>query len=307
MERWEQLLRELVCFVPRCEGPEDSWLRGRLYRERGGRAWIRECELSGRALEWEAERRPPVPGEPKSNREKRKEMMLELKDSVGVYEGSAQRMEGRLRHKQGKKDWHWGWKLSGPIIVRWKAEHRPSPAQPNAEERRRITEMLAVAGSVKFGEFVLASGRTSSVYIDVKRAWTEPARLDMMAAALARRVGDADRLAGMELGAVPLVVATALRTGLPYLIIRKAANDHGTRQRFEGKISPGAKVLLIEDVSSTGSSALESVRVIRGAGGAVARALVVVDRGMGAIARLETEGVALEPLVALADIPGAGA
>ena len=172
-------------------------------------------------------------------------------------------------------------------------------------ERQQIVDLLLASGSVRFGQFTLASGQTSRVYIDVKRAWTDPARLTIMAEALARRVGDADRLAGMELGAVPLVVATALRTGRPYLVIRKAAKDHGTRQRFEGEIPPGARVLLLEDVSSTGGSALESVQIIREAGGRVSRALVVIDRGMGAIERLRAEGVALEPLVTLAEIPGA--
>jgi len=179
-------------------------------------------------------------------------------------------------------------------------ENRPA-------ERQQIIDLLLDSGSVRFGQFTLASGLTSKVYIDVKRAWTDPARLTVMAEALARRVGDADRLAGMELGAVPLVVATALRSGRPYLVIRKATKEHGTRQRFEGEIPPGARVLLIEDTSSTGGSAMESVRIIREAGGVVTRALVVVDRGMGAIERMKAEGITLEPLVTLAEIPGANA
>ncbi|MCI4353453.1 MAG: orotate phosphoribosyltransferase [Thermoplasmata archaeon] len=173
------------------------------------------------------------------------------------------------------------------------------------EERRQIIDLLLSSGSVRFGQFTLTSGQTSNVYIDVKRAWTDPTRLMAMADALARRVGDAERLAGMELGAVPLVVATALKTQRPFVVIRKGARDHGTRQRFEGEIPTGARVLLIEDTSSTGGSAMESVRIIRSAGGVVTRALVVVDRGMGAIERLQSEGVALEPLVRLAEIPGA--
>jgi orotate phosphoribosyltransferase len=177
----------------------------------------------------------------------------------------------------------------------------------NASERERIVEVLLASGAVRFGNFVLASGQSSKVYIDVKRAWTEPARLSVMAEALARRVGKADRLAGMELGAVPLVVATALLTGRPYVVIRKAAKDHGTRQRFEGDIPTGAHVVLIEDTSSTGGSAMESVRVIREAGGVVTRALVVVDREMGAVELLKAEGILLEPLVRIGEIPGAGA
>jgi orotate phosphoribosyltransferase len=143
------------------------------------------------------------------------------------------------------------------------------------------------------------------VYIDVKRAWTDPARLGVLAAALARRVGTTDRLGGMELGAVPLVVALALRTGHPDIVLRKAAKEHGTRQAFEGEIPAGARVLLIEDVSTTGGSSLRSVEIIRGAGGLVDRALVVVDRESGARERLGAVGVHLEPLVTLSELRGA--
>ena len=177
----------------------------------------------------------------------------------------------------------------------------------SAAERRQIVDLLVSCGAVRFGQFTLASGQTSNVYIDVKRAWTDPGRLSVLAEALARRVGSAQRLAGMELGAVPLVVGAALRSGLPYVVIRKAAKDHGTKQRFEGDIPAGSRVLLIEDASTTGGSALESIRIIRDAGGVITEALVVVDREMGAIDRLRSEGVHLVPLVTLGEIPGAGA
>jgi orotate phosphoribosyltransferase len=168
-----------------------------------------------------------------------------------------------------------------------------------------IVAALLDAAAVRFGEFTLASGEKSDVYIDVKRAWTDPRRLDLLARALAVRVGSADRLAGMELGAVPLVVATALRTGLPYVVLRKAAKEHGTRQAFEGDLPPGTHVLLLEDVSTTGGSSLRSVEIIRAAGGVVDRALVVVDRESGARERLAASGVRLEPLVTLSELRGA--
>jgi orotate phosphoribosyltransferase len=172
----------------------------------------------------------------------------------------------------------------------------PAPSAPTAEEIGRI---LLEAGAVRFGEFTLASGEKSDVYIDVKRAWTDPSRLERLAVALAARAGSEERLAGMELGAVPLVVAVALRTRRPYVVLRKAAKDHGTRQRFEGEIPAGARVLLIEDVSTTGGSTAASVEIVRAAGGRVDRALVVVDRESGAAARLAEMGVRLEPLVTL--------
>ena len=172
-------------------------------------------------------------------------------------------------------------------------------------EPAEVARILLDAGAVRFGEFTLASGEKSDVYIDVKKAWTDPARLDRLAAALAARAGADDRFAGMELGAVPLVVAVALRTGKPYVVLRKAAKDHGTRQRFEGEIPPGSRVLLIEDVTTTGGSTVASVEIVRSAGGTVDRALVVVDRESGASARLASVGVRLEPLVTLSALRSA--
>jgi orotate phosphoribosyltransferase len=172
-------------------------------------------------------------------------------------------------------------------------------------EHGDIVRALLDAGAVRFGEFTLTSGEKSDVYIDVKRAWTDPGRLDVLARALAARVGNSERLAGMELGAVPLVVATALRTGRPFVILRKAAKEHGTRQPYEGDVPSGAHVLLIEDVATTGGSSERSVEILRGAGGTVDRALVVVDREVGARERLGALGVRLEPLVTMSELRGA--
>ncbi len=174
----------------------------------------------------------------------------------------------------------------------------------SAAERTATARMLLDCGAVRFGEFTLTSGQRSDVYIDVKRAWTDPGRLSTLAGALAGRVGTVQRLAGMELGAVPLVVATALRVGLPFVILRKALRDHGTRQRLEGEVRPGDRVLLIEDVVSTGGSAVESVHLLREAGAVVERALAVVDRGMGGGERLRSDGVALEALVSMEELRG---
>jgi orotate phosphoribosyltransferase len=168
-----------------------------------------------------------------------------------------------------------------------------------------LIRTLVDAEAVRFGTFTLASGETSDVYVDVKRAWPSPDRLDVIARALTARLGPAERLAGMELGAVPLVVAVAMRARLPYVILRKTAKEHGTKQPFEGEIVPGGHVLLIEDVSTTGGSSVRSVEIIRAAGGIVDRALVVVDREAGARERLAEVGVRLEPLTTLSRLRGA--
>ncbi len=165
--------------------------------------------------------------------------------------------------------------------------------------------MLTSSGAVRFGTFTLASGQRSDVYVDIKRAWTDPGRLALIAHELAARVRSEDRIAGMELGAVPLVVATALATGTPYAVVRKQAKAHGTAQRIEGEVPAGARVLVIEDVSTTGGSSVETVEVLRSAGGIVDRVLVVVDRESGARERLASIGVALDALATLSELRGA--
>ena len=178
--------------------------------------------------------------------------------------------------------------------------------EPTEEERAAVVGMLRASGAVKFGSFRLASGATSSVYVDIKWAWTDPARLRLLARALARRVDDAEWLAGLELGAVPLVVATALETGRPYVVVRKAPKGHGTQSRIEGAVPPGARVVLLEDVTTTGGSVAETVTVLRSAGARVDRVVAVVDREAGARERLASIGVALDALATLSDL-GEGA
>ena len=168
-----------------------------------------------------------------------------------------------------------------------------------------IARELLDAGAVRFGSFTLASGATSDVYIDVKRAWPDPRRLDGLARALAAKVGVEERLAGMELGAVPLVVAVALRVGKPFVVLRKAPKEHGTRQPFEGEIPSGSSVLLIEDVTTTGGSTARSVEIVRAAGGRIDRALVVVDRESGAAETMRELGVRLEPLLTMSQLRAA--
>ncbi len=176
------------------------------------------------------------------------------------------------------------------------AEGPASPAE--------LAELLVAAGAVRFGHFTLTSGESSDVYIDVKKAWTDPGTLRRLARALAQRVGGADRLAGMELGAVPLVVAVALETGLPYVVLRKEAKQHGTRQAYEGTLVRGERVVLLEDVTTTGGSTARSVGIVREAGALVEEAVTVVDRERGARELLAGLGVRLESLVRLSELKG---
>ncbi|MFB6352945.1 MAG: orotate phosphoribosyltransferase, partial [Halobacteriales archaeon] len=140
-----------------------------------------------------------------------------------------------------------------------------------------LIRALLDADAVRFGEFELAHGGTSDYYVDKYRFETDPDCLAAVARAFAERVGD-ETLAGVALGAVPLVAVTSVETGNPYVVVRKSKKEYGTGNRIEGTLEPGERVVVLEDVATTGTSALEAVEALREAGATVERVIVVVDR-----------------------------
>jgi len=131
------------------------------------------------------------------------------------------------------------------------------------------------------GDFVLSSGERSNFYVDKYLFSTDPDLLRDVADALAARLPEGiERLAGVELGAVPLVVATALATGLPYVIVRKAAKEYGSSvgQSIEGNLYRGERVALVEDVVTTGTQAVRAAGNLLEAGAEVATIVAVLDR-----------------------------
>ncbi|MFB6123431.1 MAG: orotate phosphoribosyltransferase [Haloferacaceae archaeon] len=164
-----------------------------------------------------------------------------------------------------------------------------------------LIDALRAADAVKFGEFELAHGGTSEYYVDKYLFETDPDCLRLVAEAFAERVGDA-KLAGVALGAVPLVAVTSVETGAPYVIARKRAKEYGTGNLIEGRLTEGEEVVVLEDIATTGTSALEAVEALREAGAVVSRVLVVVDREEGARERLADHGVELEALLTARDL-----
>jgi orotate phosphoribosyltransferase len=126
---------------------------------------------------------------------------------------------------------------------------------------------------------VLSSGERSRFYVDKYLFSTEPELLWELAGALSERLpGGLDRLAGVELGAVPLVAALSLYTGLPYVIVRRSAKDYGTARNVEGTLRAGERLALVEDVVTTGTQALQAARGLADTGCEVEKILAVLDR-----------------------------
>lgn len=132
------------------------------------------------------------------------------------------------------------------------------------------------------GEFVLSSGLKSRFYVDKYLFSTEPGLLRELARALAGELAEGtERLAGVELGAVPLVAAVSLETGLPFVIVRKQKKGHGANAGggVEGRaLGRGERVTLVEDVVTTGAQALKAAAELEAAGAEIARIVAVLDR-----------------------------
>lgn len=155
------------------------------------------------------------------------------------------------------------------------------------------------------GDFVLRSGRRSRYYLDKYRFETRPELLaplgERLAAAVAEHEPEATLLAGPELGAVALATAASLVSGLPFVIVRKAAKEYGTSNRLEGVYEQGERACVLEDVVTSGGALLEAVQALREAGLEVRTAVCVVDRQEGGADELARDGVRLRSLFRAGD------
>ncbi len=163
-----------------------------------------------------------------------------------------------------------------------------------------IADLLLRHKAIEFGEFTLASGKKSPYYIDVKSAVTNPDLLVAIASAIAH-THTFDVVAGVAVGGIPLAVATSIITKKPYAIIRAAEKSHGKKDVIIGTVKD-TDVLLVEDVTTSGGSALYGIGALRAAGARADRVVTVVDREQGAGEMLRQQGVRLLPLVKVSEI-----
>ncbi len=142
---------------------------------------------------------------------------------------------------------------------------------------RRLKEV----GAIRFGEFVLSSGQKSNVYIDIKHACTYPDILKLIAELMSEVIRDVefDKIACIELGGVPIAVALSLKLEKPVVIFRKRKKEYGVKDDCVGVVNPGERFVVVEDVTTTGKSALSVVERVKSRGGRVVMILSVVNRG----------------------------
>jgi orotate phosphoribosyltransferase len=169
-------------------------------------------------------------------------------------------------------------------------------------DRTELIERIAAVALLR-GTFTLRSGRVSSYYLDKYLFETQPDILAALAHCFAEHIDAAvDRLAGAELGGIPLVTAASMATGKPSVLIRNQKKDYGTAKQIEGVLHAGERVLIVEDVVTSGGQVLEGAQVLRDAGAEVVKVVSVIDRQEGGRAKIEAAGLQYESLFTKTDL-----
>ncbi len=153
------------------------------------------------------------------------------------------------------------------------------------------------------GDFTLRSGRKSKYYLDKYLFETQPDILKALGERFAKHVdANVDRLAGAELGGIPLVTAAAMATGKPSVLIRNQKKDYGTAKQLEGVLKAGDRIVIVEDIATTGGQVLEAAKVIEETGAKVVKIVAVIDRQEGAREKIEGAGYVFASLFTKTDL-----
>ncbi len=187
----------------------------------------------------------------------------------------------------------------------------PATALRVSDPRRdRLREIIEEKSLITGRTFTLASGRTSSFFVNLKQTMLDPEGANLLAD-LVLDVMEAQgihNIGGLEMGAVPLVSAVCTksfeRIPVNAFFVRKSVKDHGAVQLIDGHLDEGSEVLIIDDVVTTGGSAIQAAEAVRTRGCHVSKILAIVDRQEGGRENLVKQGFELISLLERSDFPG---
>ena len=168
--------------------------------------------------------------------------------------------------------------------------------------KEELKKLLFETGAVKTGDFTLSSGKKSNLYIDCRKVTLHPRGAKLIGRIILEKIKGLkiDAVGGLTLGADPIISTVVALSDLPGFIVRKKEKEHGTKQKIEGLIEPGWNVLIVEDVSTSGASALQAIEAVEALGAKVAKVISVVDREEGAKEALRK--YAFDPIIKKSDL-----
>lgn len=171
-----------------------------------------------------------------------------------------------------------------------------------AGKMRDLLAIIRAQSLLQNGDFTLSSGRSSNFFFDMKRTMFDPQAAPLIADLLFDRIKSeaVDCVGGLETGAIPIVALICARSWpqkpLKGFFVRKETKGHGTDRRIDGLLDPGARVILFEDVTTTGGSAMQAAAAVRAQGCAIVKVVSVVDRLEGAAENFRKAGIAFDSL-----------
>lgn len=181
---------------------------------------------------------------------------------------------------------------------------KPPASMAWSAEISQLADGLLEAGCIKFGQFTLKSGLVSPIYIDLRQLVSYPELLQRVARAYLPILDTLafDRLAGLPYAALPIATAISLQARRPFIYPRKEAKDYGTMAQIEGLYHAGERVVIIDDLATTGGSKFESIEKLTSAGLVIKDIVVLIDRQSGAGQSLAQAGYQLHAVMTLTDL-----
>lgn len=171
---------------------------------------------------------------------------------------------------------------------------------------KKLAMALYESGCIKFGEFTLKSGMKSPFYIDLRNLVSFPKAMDFIGKTLSKKAGalEFDRIAGVPYAGIPIAVVLSLHAKKPMVYTRKEKKGHGMKKTVEGIFVSGEKMLVVDDIITTGESKIEAIKPLLESGLKVRDVLVVVDREQGGKEFLWEKGFILHSAIKITELIG---